>query len=142
VWNGLYYSGNGEFGLRFNNDSSSIYNTKVGYQESGDDQPYQNNATSVFPAKCLFGNNVTSTTSVQTSSGWIAIDNYTSTTRFKPFRGSSGSRDGQYSVLEWKDFNGTYDSTSAITSLNIIQLASSPTLTNIANTSIRLYGIS
>lgn len=78
------------------------------------------------------------------ANGWLMIDNYTSTSKYKTyslfnlFRNASdgaGVARGGFTIAY-------YNSTSAITSLDVVRTAGSATFTNDTNTTIRLYGVS
>jgi hypothetical protein len=141
IWQGLEESGNGQFSLRFNNDSGTKY-----YLQSliGNAAPYADfrSATHVDVGWGMFGQSFTSTTRQNTSMGYILIDNYTSATLDKKFNGQAGWRDVQFGTDQTILFNGTFDDATAITSLDIVRLSGTATISNAANTSIRLYGIS
>jgi hypothetical protein len=141
IWQGLEASGNGQFSLRFNNDSGTKY-----YLQSliGNAAPYADfrSSDNVNVGWGMFGQSFTSTTRQNTSMGYILIDNYTSATLDKKFNGQTGWRDAQFATDTTVLFNGTFDDATAITSLDIVRLSGTATLSNAANTSIRLYGIS
>ena len=144
VWSGLTQSGSGGgFGLRANADSTNNY----AYSFGG------TNASAVFQASSngvgdfvdaqnghpLFGYGFTSTDYHRAAKGYIIIDNYASTTRFKPWWGIFTTYDGNQKNAFG---SGVYKSTSAITQLNIVRFSGSDTISNQASTSIRLYGVS
>ena len=145
IWTGLYPSNTSQtFGLRFNNDSTAdIYasvlsvNTGIagGTFTNADGDP--NNGFN------LLGYQSSSSSSAiqEQINGFLIIDNYASTTKFKSYRGF-GSWRANASIYRDPKLTGVYKSTSAITSLNIVNLAGSGTLTNATSTSIRLYGLS
>jgi hypothetical protein len=91
-----------------------------------------------------FGESVNYSTSgkAQDVMGQLVIDNYASTTRTKNVKWNSSYYDnaaGRYNSVNTTSF---YNSTSAITSIDIVRLSGSATFTNQNNTSIRLYGVS
>lgn len=143
VWSGVYHSTTGdEFILRFNSATT-------GYAEG-----YFVNITSVVGGQSnsgfvgeaggyyAFGQNTSSSENRYSSKGFLLIDNYASTTKLKnyeiqgSYRESTNGRNIIYSGT------GVFNSTSAITSLDITRTGTTATITNAANTSIRLYGIS
>jgi hypothetical protein len=141
VYDGLYYSANGVFALRFNNDSGSNY---VNQALVISNNAASNNASTtayVSPNWSIFGQSVTSATEHQQLRGYITIDNYTSSTKRKAYYGSSSWKDNQYNEVNSVNYVGSYNSTTAITSLDIVQVSGTPTLSNTTNTTIRLYGV-
>jgi hypothetical protein len=73
--------------------------------------------------------------------GQFLLDNYTSTTKNKSFNGTVGYFQNTGEFHSSAFYNGTYTDNGAITSLDIVRLTGSATLTNDANTTIRLYGV-
>ena len=143
MWSHLNYSANGVIGLRFNNNSGSVYELSTIIAQDGTGAADTRTTTYVEPGWSLFGQSVTSTTTANRSFGYILIDNYTSTTRYKSFNGRSSWRDNQYSNTISVDFVGSFlDSATAITTLDIYQHTSTPTFTNQTGGSFRLYGLS
>ena len=141
-WSHLNYSGNGVIGLRFNNNSGSVYEVSTIVASSS---AYSDTRTTTYvePNWSLFGQSVTSTTTANRSFGYILIDNYTSTTRYKSFNGRSSWRDQQYAETISVDWVGSFlDSGNAITTLDIYQHTNTPTFTNQTGGSFRLYGLS
>lgn len=141
-WQGVYFSGNGGFGLRFNNDSGSNY---AGAITGGSGTSFANDLqtnTSVGNGYDFIGQSVTNSSAHNCSKGYLYIDNYTSTTKYKNYFGYFSALDNQYSQNKSFITSGTYLSTSAITTLDIYLRTGGITFSNIANTSIRLYGIS
>lgn len=145
VWCGIYHSTtNTEFGIRFNSDSGSNYNNLgISFSDGtatdgrGTDTYIQSSAADKPP----FGVNVTSTTLGNTVRGQLLIDNYASTTKLKTYSGQWSYQ--KAGIGSRTTYNlGTYDSASAITAINIFRITGSATMSNLANTSIRLYGIS
>ena len=141
-WNGIYHSnGTTGFQMRFNNNSGSIYYVgnmgSRGGTYSGSVSA-TNNAADPDVDNGSFGIGITTTTG-ETVKGYLIIDNYASSTRFKTytmvysFIGPSGS------VV--RSVNGTFGSTTAITSIDIFRGTGAGTFTNATNTSIRLYGV-
>jgi hypothetical protein len=142
-WNGIYHSNTTTgFQMRFNNNSGSIYYVgnmgSRGGTYSGSVSA-TNNTADPDVDNASFGIGITATTG-ETVKGYLIIDNYASSTRFKTytmvysFIGPSGS------VV--RSVNGTFGSTTAITSIDIFRGTGAGTFTNATNTSIRLYGIS
>lgn len=144
TWHGIRHSTSGtQFGIRFNNDSSLNYEV-TGLQI----QDYVVNTTEIEYTHCGgqtafgFGENIQSSTNLsRAAKGTIWLYDYASTTKLK------------YGRMEFNYFdtaqgtNGmnadfTYDSTSAISSIDIVRIAGTANFSNITNTSIKLYGLS
>lgn len=142
MWDGLTASGNGQWGLRLNNDSATNYYIKTALVQGSAAVADLRSATHIDATYGIFGQSFTSTTFQQRSSGYILIDNYTDTSLFKNYQGFSGWRDVQFSTDQVVTYNGSYNSTSAVTSLDIVRLSGTATISNATDTSIRLYGIS
>jgi len=141
VYDGLFYSANGVFALRFNNDSGSNYLTQFSLVTNNTAQVGGSTTTYVSPNWSILGQSVTSSTDQQRLRGYITIDNYTSSTKRKAYYGMSNWKDNQYNETNSVNFVGSYLSTSAITSLDIVQTTGTPTLSNTTDTTIRLYGV-
>jgi hypothetical protein len=147
VWYGVKHSGNGStFSLRLNNDSTaSIYEGRGTSAVGGTFITVGTDVSSLSPVGniqfFMFGKNA-SGGGKEASSGYVIIDNYTSTTRFKTINCKFAYYDISLNTSNEVDMNMFYRSTSAVTSLDIVRLSGSDTLTNEADTSIRLYGLS
>jgi len=142
VWHGLYFSGNGTFNLRLNNDSGSNYTTNAIYFSNNTGGSDARTSSYIQPVFDSIGQSNTSTTAANLARGFLLIDNYASASKLKWFEGFLWNRDAQYSENKIVSYVGTYESTTAITSIDIVRTSGSQTLTNATNTSIRLYGIS
>ena len=142
TWSGLYQGTDTGFSLRLNNDSSGIYQIQQwGADDANVLDEYNNDQTAIGTSIRLpFGKNVPNTKN-ERSQGSLLIDNYTSTTKFKQvYWQTSYKISGSIKV----NINARvmYESTSAITSLDIVRFVGAGTLSNSTSTSIRLYGIS
>jgi hypothetical protein len=141
VWSGIKHSGtSGGFGLRFNSSSSSVYNEQGLYVDgssAGNDFAQRTNA-----GDDAFGFRANSTDLGAQANGWLYIDNYASTTKFKAYNLRFSYRDGGSSTNRSYTYVGTFADTTAITSVNIFRRSGTDTITNTTNTSIRLYGLS
>lgn len=147
VWHGVRHSTTGsQFSLRLNNASTSIYSVNgltgrnsVEVHGSVQDQLLgQKTGFNIFG----FGKSASDGTLRADVKGMLLVDNYTSTSKLKSGRLITNyydSVDANYMLL---DYTFTFDSTSAITSIDIARDGGSATLSNSSNTSIRLYGIS
>jgi hypothetical protein len=148
-WSGIFHSNNStQFKMRFNNNSSTNYYGQI-WQWSGALQPvwelvdYSSTTASYWAA---FGNAVnlaSSSAPPLNCTGRLKISNYASTTKKKTYEFSNYFYDnanarynGQLATIMF------YDSTSAISSIDIIRTAGTGTFSNTSDTSIRLYGIS
>lgn len=142
IWSGIYMSANGGLGVRFNSNSGSVY---VGEIIGATNTTISND----FRASDFLGNgydfigqSVTNSTNYNTSRGWLHIDNYTSTTKYKNYWGAFSYYDAQYTTTKNHTTQGYFADTTAITSIDLVSRTGSFTFTNLANTSLRLYGIS
>ena len=143
IWHGVYQSDNSAFSVRFNNDSTTSYSILGHIIDNYTNASVSGNLTHIGAQDPYsFGFNSTSTTDYSyMSKGELLLDNYNSTSKFKFFRYhtstfyAGGGNDHA-------DIDGTYKSTSAITSLDIVRISGSGTFSNATNTSIRLYGVS
>lgn len=148
VWNGIYHSAVGSiFSIRFNSDAGSNYediwiaqNPSTGNIIRGG---VGNNSYILSANNNLscFGQSVDNV-DTNYSVGWLLIDNYASTSKYKNYTGNWNYQESGMGM--WTVYNdmGVYTSTSAITSLNIFRVSGAQTMSNVANTSVRLYGIS
>lgn len=142
IWSGVFTSGNGGFGVRFNNDSASNYSGQIlGAVNSGIVNDFRN-SDALGNGYDFIGQSVTSANLYDRSRGWLLVDNYTSSTKTKTWYGAFQYKDSQYNETKNHTTSGTYNSTSAITSLDIYLRTGSITFSNATNTTIRLYGIS
>jgi len=145
VWCGVEHSVSGSaFPIRFNSNSGSVYcNVSLSANTTTISSTIEVN-TSLYSGNNLawspFGNNA-NTSSVQDSvNGYLLIDNYSSSTKAKFYHGQWAFYDGA-AIRTTPAFHGVFNDTTAITSVNIFRSGGSATLTNRADTSIRLYGI-
>jgi hypothetical protein len=142
-WTGVYHSATGSnFGFRLNSDSGSNYNETYTYLEGTSPVGVSIsglNQTSM--GQVPFGNNASSTTANQTVMGVLNVYNYASTSKVKKYDmttfyyTNSNARYNSFTV------SGYWNSTSAVTALGIFRAAGTATLSNLSNTSIRLYGV-
>jgi hypothetical protein len=144
VWGAMNHSGStGNFSLRLNNSSSSVYAMKA-IETSGSSVNQQNELQTSFRTTntVSFGNNVQGDGVYETAvNGYVIIDNYASTSKYKQIWGyyaytdATSAKRGSNALCSFLD-------TTAITSLDIVRLSGSATISNFTNTSIRLYGLS
>lgn len=140
VYNGLITSNNATaFNLRINNESASgTYRGLWFGQNSG----FANGTLvgqAVTPTNFL--RNVISSDGENTANGWLQIDNYASTTRLKNYMIDYSLQDSAIGSIYYT-VNAIFNSTSAISSLDIVRTVGTGTFSNATNTSIRLYGVS
>ena len=150
VWSGIVHSGTGsDFSIRFNNDSTaSIYQSEgirvAGNSlqisgASGDSLKSESGGSNIFP----FGTSTNLDAGSQTlSNGFILIDNYTSSTKFKTIDAKWSYYNNASDTYLTANCIFVYQSQTAITSLDIVRLSGSQTFSNKTNTTIRLYGVS
>ena len=143
IWSGIYHTAdNSSYNIRFNASSSSNYNFLANAHDSSAVQYEFTNTTSIgYDGARPFGYRASSSTAYLTVHGKMLIDNYASTSKYKSFYIESAHKDtgGGYRTGHIK---GHFADTTAITQINIVRIAGTGNLTNISNTSIRLYGVS
>ena len=146
VWSGLSENTSGDWDLRLNNNSTAgIYNTAgLGAYNGNIWQAQGSGTTLAAPSNSpLFTQGGYSVGNLYNSGkGYLYIDNYTSSTKLKTYWGFTTFRDGPDSSNKYMTFNGIFNDTTAITTLDIVRINGSSTLSNATDTSIRLYGIS
>jgi hypothetical protein len=144
TWHGLYTSADGSyFGLRLNADSTSKYVRQAFYYEA---------PVSTAPTFAIFDGTGTdldafvnqgkNTTISKTAFGYMNIYDYASTTITKKFESDYfywSDNNSRYNRLTQQ---GYYNSTSAITSVNIFRGNGTATLSNLTNSVIQLWGVS
>jgi hypothetical protein len=140
-WEGLHHSTTSdEFTLRFNSDSGSNYILYENYYEI---TSWSINRNAVaYASQKMFGAGATSTTPADTIRGSIRIFNYASASKVKYYEHTYAFWDNGSSRNNFVIGGGYYNSTTAISSLNIVRTNGAGNLTNLANTSIRLMGVS
>jgi hypothetical protein len=146
TWHGIYTSASGTYwGIRFNSDSATNYYfngvnadaSAVATGNTGVNNAVDANNGYFFPY------DITSSTDYgYHSKGYLLLDNYSSTSKNKWYFFTDSRRYVGAAKWQWTELHGTYNSTSAISSINIYRSSGSSTFSNATNTSIRLYGIS
>ena len=145
VWSGIYHSTTfGEFVVRLNNNSGSNYSEIYEGNINGNFGTGNTALTAIGATSYTmpFGRSVTGTALVDAAKGFLYIDNYQSTTKLKTYKYETGfyqSATGNNCSVRAV---GVFNSTSAISSIDIINQNNSATFSNVTNTSIRLYGVS
>lgn len=147
VWSGIRHSSTGsQFGIRFNNNSSSVYLLN-GFQGQG--SSFNVNGTNQthlggigVDAIYGFGESTNEPSGFQTDcNGQLLIDNYASSTKTKNVKWNTGYFDNSAGRYNSVNSTSIFNSTTAITSIDIVRLTGSATFTNQNNSSIRLYGV-
>ena len=146
TFHGVYHSNNSsQFSLRFNNSSASEY-AQQSWGFTGNTPGITVSAstnTDTGMSGRLFGDSANGTNPYETVTGQLLIDNYASSTKKKMYSGyrafflNSGITEKFYASVV-----GSWGNTNAITSLDIVRTQGTGTISNLSNTSIRLYGIS
>jgi hypothetical protein len=147
AWSGIRHSGTGSaFAIRFNNDSGTNYYVS-GFQASGTtltvagtDQTHLGGlASDVIYA---FGESTNFGAITTDASGYLIIDNYASASKTKTVNWVVNFYDNSAGKYRSVNTNSFYNSTSAITSIDIVRISGAQTFTNQNNSTIRLYGVS
>lgn len=150
IYSGIRHSTTGSsFALRLNNSSSANryqgHSTKTNTTTltsqgfGGTSILFSGDSNDVAP----FGINAISTVYGNTTdvNGAFLLDNYTSTTKYKSFNGTVGYYNDTGGYHSSAFYNGAYMNTEAITSIDIVRLSGTATISNIDDSTIRLYGI-
>jgi hypothetical protein len=144
TWHGIFHSTSGNFfNIRLNNNSTAgTYRTKqLGFSGNTVQSDNNSNTELYVGASYLFGSEANWTTELEKMvKGYLIIDNYASSTKKKLVTGWVGyAESGQE---RWSSFVSTFNSTTAISSIDVFRAGGSGTFSNATDTSIRLYGIS
>ena len=146
MWAGIEHSNSSTcFTIRFNNSSSSVYQNSVAYLTGSTIKSYVFNDNGLFGSADYspFGKNAGGTNAYEGAVGTLLIDNYTSATADKTYSGQWGYWDNSAAVTRFSPMTvGYFDSTTAITTLDIVRTVGAGTFSNKSGTTIRLYGIS
>ena len=146
MWTGISHSANGStFGLRFNANSGTVYYS-IGFQSVGTSYNTSESALAQIGGyqtaqTYTFGESVTAGLTAA-AAGSILIDNYTSSTKYKNCTVQFSYYDNNNTRYASQNSMMSFTDTTAITSLDITRLSGSATISNVANSTIRLYGIS
>jgi hypothetical protein len=148
MYSGIRHSdGSSEFSIRLNANSGSIYHT-AGLQVTATTINISGNSPSSISGQSggyyiySFGEGVNNSGLSTDLMGYILIDNYASSTKAKSINAAFNYFNNGDGVYHAFNTNVLFDSTSAITSLDITRLSGSGTFSNTGNTTIRLYGVS
>jgi hypothetical protein len=139
IWDGIQTSDSSGFGLRFNNDSSSNRYCAANIVSGSNSF---SNGTEVGVNQPFFAMGTTDTASPASDGrGWLIIDNYTSSSKFKQYWGTNTYKRQGTGDYFYQETNGSFQSQTAITSIDIYRTTGSGTFSNRTNTTIRLYGV-
>jgi hypothetical protein len=143
-WQGVYHSTSGTFfGIRLNNDSGSNYGFIASRASNAAVDTARATDTGIFRSGAWpFGEETTSSTLLDTANGSLIIYDYASTSLLKRFKGTWKHRNATGSTDNFVNIDGTYNSQTAITQVNIFRAGSTATMSNATNTSVRLWGMS
>jgi hypothetical protein len=141
VYGGLFTSdASSNFAIRFNNNSGTVYYVNA-HLESGSADGSGTNTGANFNTGHLIYSGTTSTIDGKNWAGTMRIYDYASTSKFKRYDWNLGGYSNADGYLRFGTFRGTFGSTSAISSIDIYRTGGSGSFSNVANTSIRLYGV-
>jgi hypothetical protein len=146
VWAGVQHSGVGsDFGIRFNNNSNGVYATSgLADQNTG---TYTNVNINILTSAIgngnffPFGSDASGATLISSVKGTLLLDNYASSTKAKTYQCSYSYNDQNVGEKQ-ATILGIFNSTTAVTSLEIVRITGTDTISNQADTTIRLYGVS
>ena len=150
IYSGIRHSSNSNsFGIRFNNNSGSVY-PNAGFTATGGNGATVNIAgnspdnlgNSSPTAMFAFGKGSSNASLSTDVAGSILIDNYASSTKLKSVVVQFQYYDVADNSYSTKNSMSVFDDTTAITSIDVVQIAGAGTFSNTTNTSIRLYGLS
>jgi hypothetical protein len=145
-WDGIFHSNNSTtFDLRINNVSTESYwgNLVTGSDSTLTQAAMASTVASPIPA---FGKAVNLNPTAEfyfNNRGSLFIDNYASSTKTKKYKlgiqyyDNSATAKYRTQIIQDSYFN----STSAITSIDIVRTSGTGTFSNITNSTIRLYGL-
>ena len=130
-------TGTANWNFRFNADSTSIYNSF--YSATGTFTQDQN-LTSICPTLSVFGTDPQGAGVANSMYGYLWIYNYYDTAVNKPFSGAGSYSSG----AGWKQvasLTGSWNSTAAITSVDLTRISGAGTITATTNGFIKLWGM-
>lgn len=145
TWEGMIHSGaNTIFDVRLNNDSSSLYNSFIYYGADSTLTQYNGgNATSMSAVKGLFGTGSSVGGFNNNCNGYLWIYDYANTSYAKQCFASFRYYDNDAAKhIQFWAHHIVYNSTSAISSIDIVRLSGSATLGTTTNGVVRLWGVS
>ncbi len=151
LWNGLYTATTNSvaYSMQFNADSGANYLGVYGGGEGSTAAGWGTNRAAATYCGLnargwmIYGSYNETGVHQNNGNGSLWIFNYSSTSKVKEYQQISGYYSDDAGGPYGARVTGTYNSTSAITSIDIIRTqAATGTLNNATNTSIRLYGVS
>ena len=146
TWQGVYISDSTtQFGIRFNNDSTAQIYKGIGARPSDAGSIYAINSTDSTNATNIgsfpIGMNTTTSINHGNGNGSLTIFNYASTSKLKQYQYQfTYNRSSSGTDISWL-VNGTFNTTSAITSIDIFRITGSGTFSNNTDTTFRLDGV-
>lgn len=144
IWGGIRHSGTGSgFDIRLNNNSGSVYAVQITGAVGNTLSTQGDIRTSISGCDWrAFGLNANAGDLRLDAGGFLLIDNYASSTKAKSFNGAWNFFDNTSG--NWRTSNsvtGIFNSTTAVTSIDIFRTTGSATFSNTTDTTIRLYGV-
>jgi hypothetical protein len=142
VWNGIGVSASTtQFSIRLNNNSSAVYAEAVGFMTNTNPDVEIGAKTSMANGYS-FASGASSANLQEKANGMLLIDNYASSTKLKFYHIETSYYDAGNTNRTFVEGSGTFNSTTAITSIDVVRLSAGGTFSNSTNTTIRLYGLS
>lgn len=145
TWNGIIHSNSSTaFDIRLNNDSGANYHSMVYYGANTSlTQANNGGATSISPNICSFGFRVNNTGFNNTCSGYMWIYDYTNTSYAKQCAAAYVFYDtGGATHTQCWNSQITYNSLSAISSIDIVRLSGTGSMNITTNGAVKLWGVS
>jgi hypothetical protein len=144
VWGGIRHSTTGSgFDIRLNNNSNSVYACQFSPISGTTISTQFELRTSLTGSDWRpFGLNCNLAALRGDATGYLMIDNYSSSTKAKTYYGQFNFFDNTSGNFRTSNvLTGTFDSTTAVTSIDIFRTAGTATFSNTTDTTIRLYGV-
>jgi len=141
TWHNLLGSSNSTtFGIRLNNSSSSIYSDR--YLMNASPEGAGVAGTFITPDFSMFIRNCDAPGVVNAPRGFLWIYDYANTSYAKSYSGGSAYNDAAFGHRIISNVVGTFNTTSAITSVDIVRTTGSGTFSTANDGVIKLYGVS
>jgi hypothetical protein len=141
VWQGVQTSDTSIFNLRFNNNSNSIYE-RTQFQLEQTSSAVATGTAGSEVGEITFGYSATEANFYGSAHGRMTIFNYASTSKVKYYETLYAMRTSNNNRFFVFVVQGTFNTTTAISSLDIFRSSGSGTISNLSNSSIRLFGVS
>jgi hypothetical protein len=145
IWGGIKHSANSTiFSIRLNANSGSVYEMITAGLDGTTAQASTTARTDISaPNQGSFGSwSLATANDAQAVQGILMVDNYASTTKEKSFTSTYGYFHSNNTVANTAQINGNFASTTAVTSIDITRISGTATISNVTNTTVRLYGVS